>query len=146
MFRSDRAPVEVGAGVRASILGKRGCRPGWIVLSLESLSATNDNCPVVEGGGANKPANHLFMCAEMNLADGESNKKKKCRRLESELRAHLATNESLHCAKGVVYLYAPGGIGRSKIAQCLPKLLPAPVTARNMRSCVALRDLAEELG
>jgi uncharacterized protein (DUF1697 family) len=45
----------------------------------------------------------------------------------------------------VFYLHAPEGIGRSKLAAKVEKLLGVPMTDRNWRTVCALRELAQEL-
>jgi uncharacterized protein (DUF1697 family) len=45
----------------------------------------------------------------------------------------------------VFYLHAPEGIGRSKLAAKVEKLLGVPMTDRNWRTVCTLRELAQEL-
>lgn len=52
--------------------------------------------------------------------------------------------EELHPGPGVVYLWYPNGAGRAKLTgAALERLLGVPITARNWRSVLALRDLAQ---
>jgi uncharacterized protein (DUF1697 family) len=44
----------------------------------------------------------------------------------------------------VLYLYAPDGVGRSRLAASAEKLLGAPVTNRNWTTVCKLRDIAQE--
>ena len=46
----------------------------------------------------------------------------------------------------IFYLHAPEGIGRSKLAARVEKLLGAAVTARNWRSVCAIMALAKQAG
>ena len=45
----------------------------------------------------------------------------------------------------VFYLHAPDGIGRSKLAARAERLLGVPMTDRNWRTVVKLREMANEL-
>jgi uncharacterized protein (DUF1697 family) len=42
-------------------------------------------------------------------------------------------------------LHTPDGIGRSKLAEKLPKYLPSPMTARNLRTIAALHAMLTDL-
>ena len=46
----------------------------------------------------------------------------------------------------VLYLHAPDGIGRSKLAAIIPKLMDVSVTARNHRTVAKLVDMATARG
>lgn len=55
----------------------------------------------------------------------------------------LATKTEQFALKGdLLYLYAPDGVGNSKLAEKLPKYLPKRYTARNLNSVRAVLDLA----
>lgn len=43
----------------------------------------------------------------------------------------------------VLYLHAPDGLGKSKFAEVLPRVLKVPATARNWRTVLALVDMAK---
>ncbi|MEZ6005367.1 MAG: DUF1697 domain-containing protein [Planctomycetota bacterium] len=58
------------------------------------------------------------------------------------LEALATETETLHQGKGVLYLHAPDGVGRSKLVARIDSLLPGPCTARNLRSCFEIADLA----
>ena len=47
---------------------------------------------------------------------------------------------------GVFYLHAPDGIGRSKLAANIEKLLGVPVTARNWRTVRKVMEMAQQHG
>lgn len=42
----------------------------------------------------------------------------------------------------VLYLHAPDGLGKSKFAEVLPRVLKVPCTARNWRTVLTLREMA----
>ena len=43
-------------------------------------------------------------------------------------------NEALYAGARAIYLHAPGGIGRSKLAEKIERLAGVPCTARNMNT------------
>jgi uncharacterized protein (DUF1697 family) len=47
---------------------------------------------------------------------------------------------------GVFYLHAPDGIGRSKLAANIEKLLGVPATARNWRTVHKVMEMAQQHG
>ncbi|MGL6209652.1 MAG: DUF1697 domain-containing protein [Paracoccaceae bacterium] len=54
----------------------------------------------------------------------------------------IAPSERWHLAEGVFYLHHPEGIGRSKLAERLGKVIPCDMTARNLRTVGALVEMA----
>ena len=56
----------------------------------------------------------------------------------------LATDTEEFALEGdLLYLYAPDGVGSSKLAEKLPKYLPKRYTARNLNSVQAVLDLVK---
>lgn len=55
-----------------------------------------------------------------------------------------APSETLHATPGVLWLHAPDGIGRSKLAQSMERRLSRPLTARNLKTVAAITALLEE--
>ena len=56
-----------------------------------------------------------------------------------------ASTERYHLGDGAFYLHAPDGIGRSKLAAKVERLLGVPMTDRNWRTVCTVRDLAKSL-
>jgi uncharacterized protein (DUF1697 family) len=54
-------------------------------------------------------------------------------------------SEKFHLSASVFYLYAPEGVGRSKLAASIEKLLGVPMTDRNWRTVCKLREMAAEV-
>lgn len=61
---------------------------------------------------------------------------------EAALGELAIDSEAFTLKDGIFYLYAPEGIGRSKLAEKLPRYLPKRHTARNLNSVKAILDLA----
>jgi uncharacterized protein (DUF1697 family) len=61
---------------------------------------------------------------------------------EAALRALALPGDRWHIGPRRFTLHTPGGYGTSKLAEKLPRLLPAPMTARNLRTIAALAALA----
>ncbi|MER9653019.1 DUF1697 domain-containing protein [Mesorhizobium sp. M0152] len=54
--------------------------------------------------------------------------------------------ESFEIKRDVLYLHAPGGLGKSVFAGLLPRTLKVPGTARNWRTVLALLEMAGQAG
>jgi uncharacterized protein (DUF1697 family) len=53
-------------------------------------------------------------------------------------------SEQFHLREGVLYLHAPEGVGRSRLAANIEKLLGVPATGRNWRTVCKIREMASE--
>ena len=56
-----------------------------------------------------------------------------------------ADSEAYEITDELMYLYAPEGIGRSKMVEKLGRAIKADMTARNLNTVETLRDMATEL-
>jgi uncharacterized protein (DUF1697 family) len=63
----------------------------------------------------------------------------------AQLESLKAGSEEFALRKKVFYLYAPAGIGRSKLAAGAEKALGVPVTARNWNTINKLVEMVDEL-
>lgn len=119
---ADAIAARLGAGISAAF----GIAPAVFVLPEAALAAALDH-----GFGAADPARvHAFFladkAADVDLARAE---------------ALRAASETFVLRPGLLLLSAPEGIGRSKLAEALPRLIGCPITARNLRSVAALLAL-----
>jgi len=61
---------------------------------------------------------------------------------EQALRALALPGDGWHIGPRCFTLHTPGGFGTSRLAERLPRLLPAPMTARNLRTVAQLDAMA----
>ncbi len=61
----------------------------------------------------------------------------------AEVAAVAQADEAIRLIGNTLYLHAPAGIGRSKLAEKLPSMLGAEVTVRNLRTARKIVALAE---
>ena len=115
------AKIEKGYGFDVSV----------IVLSIQSLQKAMASNPFPEGEQDPKTL-HLFFLSEPltdpDIANIETIKK---------------DSEQFQLTDQVFYLYAPDGIGRSKLAANVEKALGVVTTARNWRSTNKILSMAE---
>lgn len=114
-----------------AIFAARGFRPKVLVRRLSEISEAAAACPFDAAEGK---ALHFFFL-ESTPTDPD------LRTLE-ELKSG---SEEFSLGSGVFYLHAPGGIGRSRLAERVERALGVAVTARNWNTVRKLLTLGEEL-
>ena len=123
VFRSKKVSVSVlSRNVSAAVKKSRGFEPGVQLLEVDELARAVASNPFPEAEPDPKTL-HLGFLAE-------APKKPNLKALES-LRAQ---RESFVLKNNVFYLYAPDGIGRSKLAAKAESLIGVSMTARNWRT------------
>ncbi len=137
VFEADEAdPTVIARSVSGAIEGEFGFRPTTFVLTVDELRDAIEANPFRDDVAEPKYM-HLSFRARQS---GEATKAG-----EADLAAlaELATQgERFECTERVFYLHAPNGIGRSKVAAKLAKHVPGEMTARNLRSCLKILELA----
>jgi len=117
-------PKDVAEIISSLIKTEFGFKPSVLVLTVSEYKKALDGNPYPEAEEQPK-AVHLYFLEQRAL---EPNIEKL-----TELKA---TSETFHLTDAVFYLHAPDGIGRSKLAAKVEKILGVPTTARNWRSAV----------
>lgn len=109
-----------------------GFRPQILLLTLaqfEQAAATN---PFAYAQSEPKTLHLFFLAEPPNKVDFET------------LNQLKKDSESYELKEQVFYLHAPDGIGRSKLAEKVEKLLGVPTTARNWNTVSKLLSLANQ--
>jgi len=108
-------------------------RPAVMLLTTSQLVAAKDDNPFPEG--TRDPATlHFFFLSDLPAGYDES-----------VLQAMSGPNERFQLRGKVFYLFAPDGIGRSKLAANIEKKLGVATTARNFRTVDKLWQLVGEV-
>ncbi len=119
----------------ADIIEKRhGFKPDVLILSPNRLKTAIEDNPYPEAHAEPKTLHLSFLASPPTAPNIESLTKIK------------SPTERFHLADDVFYLHAPDGIGRSRLAANVEKLLGVPATGRNWRTVQKLMELAEEQG
>lgn len=131
VFSSSKKSVKnIAADISSTISKAKGFEPTVLLLTdrhLQDAIATN---PYDTSSGK---ALHFFFLAQPP-------KKPNIERLES-LKTAI---EQFTLTKSVLYLYAPDGIGRSRLAAAVEKSLGIPVTARNWNTVAKLAEMVKQ--
>ena len=113
-----------------------GFAPKVMLLSVDDLQSALSNCPYLEVDGESVEGKsvHFYFCeSEPELGSLGSEK----------LESLCAESEQYSLIGSVFYLYAPDGIGRSKLAAKVEGCLGVGLTARNLNTVRKVLDLSE---
>ena len=134
VFQSKTLNTSTLADKISAVINKKyGFAPHVFVLQLRDIKRAVVSNPFPEAESAPKSLHVYFLAA--------TPKKGVLEDLESIKR----DSESI-CLKGKnLYLHAPEGVGKSKLAMSAEKKLGVPVTARNWRTVCKLLEMAEQL-
>ena len=122
----------LGERVASTIEERHGFRPRVLVFPADHLRSAMDANPF-PGAEAEPRRLHLFFLA-CTPDDPD----------ESAIRESAASSERWAIRGDVFFLHAPDGIGRSKLARSVERLLGVPATARNWRTLSKLRAMLGE--
>lgn len=118
--------------IATEMLQTFGFQPHILLLTLEGFSQAAANNPFVHAQSEPKTLHVFFLAEPGNHGNLEG------------LAALKKDNESFELIDQVFYLHAPDGIGRSKLAEKVEKLLAVPTTARNWNTVSQLLRLAHQ--
>ncbi len=110
---------------------EHGFSPQVLLLAASELRRAVAENPFADATSAAKELHLWFLAAAPQEPDLDGLQKVK------------VASESFVLAGRVFYLHAPEGIGRSKVAQRVEKLLGVPATARNWRTVTKILELAK---
>ncbi|MFO1203461.1 MAG: DUF1697 domain-containing protein [Tabrizicola sp.] len=130
VFDSDLAAGELEAMIRDGIAARFGFAPETFVLTAAEIAEALQDHPFA---GAEGKAVHVVFLRETPAPD------------EAALRALAQSGDGWHVGPRRFTLHTPGGFGTSKLAEKLPRLLPQPMTARNLRTVAELDRMARDL-
>jgi uncharacterized protein (DUF1697 family) len=126
VFETDLAAPVLEPMIRDAVAARFGFAPETFVLTADEIAAALTDHPFA---AAEPNRVHVFFLRETPAPD------------DAALRALALPGDGWHVAPRRFTLHTPGGIGTSKLAEKLPKLLPVPMTARNLRTVAALHGM-----
>jgi len=116
----------------AAVKKRHGFDPYVLILELEAIKKAMAENPFPDAE-ADPGSLHLgFLASTPKNPD------------LGKLAALKKQSERFHLSEKVFYLYAPEGVGRSKLATSAEKLLGVTMTDRNWRTVGKVREIAEE--
>lgn len=134
VFRSDMADAaDLAPRITAAIEAAHGFAPHVLLLTGDDLRHAAASNPYPQATAEPKTL-HLYFLAEAPANPDLA--------MLEDVRGE---NERFELHDRVFYLYAPDGIGRSKLADKVGKALDVPQTARNWRTVDRLLRMADEV-
>ncbi|QTR44808.1 DUF1697 domain-containing protein [Thiothrix litoralis] len=131
VLQAEQSRDELAEAISAKIAEARGFNPKVLLLEVMELEAAAANNPFPTEDGK---ALHLFFMETIPPSPD----------LE-KLTALKSTSEDFRLYQNVFYLYAPDGIGRSKLAAKVESILGVPTTARNWNTVSKLLAMVKLL-
>lgn len=126
VFDSDLAAPDLETLIRDAIAARYGFAPETFVLMADEIRDALTDHPFA---GAEGNRVHVFFLRQSPQPD------------EAALRALAQPGDGWHIGPRRFTLHTPGAFGTSKLAEKLPRILPAPMTARNLRTVAALHAM-----
>jgi uncharacterized protein (DUF1697 family) len=134
VFQSNTTDVQkLSNAISTAVATSHGFSPRVLLLLAQALREAIASNPFPDGVAEPKTL-HLFF-----LASSPANPK------VEHLASLRAVREEFRLIDKVLYLHAPDGIGRSKLAANVEKAMGVPATARNWRSALKILSMAEDL-
>ena len=134
VFESKEKNVsQLSKQIGAEIKKSRGFEPHVLLLTLEEMEKAIKNNPFPEGEQAPKTLHVGFLTSTPKTPNLKA------------LEALQANGEQFKLLDDIFYLYAPEGIGRSKLAASSERLLGVPLTDRNWGTVRKIMAMAKEL-
>jgi uncharacterized protein (DUF1697 family) len=118
------------AKLSAAIDKKRGFAPHVLILDANEFAKLAAANPYPEAEPEPRSLHLFFLDAKPAVANLKS------------LESFRGPTERFELHKTVLYLHAPDGIGRSKLAASVERKLGVPITARNWRTVCKLLEIA----
>lgn len=134
LFRSGLSAAKIEAVIGDGVETTFGFRPSLFLITLKHLEKVLTENPYKAHEHKGKAQHVFFFKAPPNKVDRELMDS-----LKAESEDYTVTDE-------LMYLYAPDGVGRSKLVEKLGRAIKADMTARNLNTVETLRDMAKDAG
>lgn len=131
VFGSDKAVAELEELLAAAVQQSFGFTPSIIMRSVAELQSALASNPFAGRVTEGKQLHLFFLDEPASTYD------------EIKLRELAVASEDFALIGRVFYLFAPEGIGRSRLAEKMEPYFPRRMTARNLNSVAAIVALAE---
>ncbi len=127
VFRSDRLPSELTSEIAEAVMQEHGFRPQLLLLDETQFRSAVKNIPF----DCDKGLHLFFLLTPAASPDME------------RLDALKSASERYQLGEQVFYLYAPDGIGRSRLVSQLESNLAVGVTGRNWNTVKRVMGMVE---
>ncbi len=125
-------PGDFASGFSAAIEVACGFRPPVLAFHADAWRDVIDHCPFLREADEAPKSVQVFMLAEEPSAEALA-----------DLSARDFGADKWMLRGRAVYLHLPNGLGRSKLATSIERILKVPMTGRNWSTMLALEELIE---
>jgi uncharacterized protein (DUF1697 family) len=132
VFRSDTDMAKLSTKIGAAIRKSHGFTPKVLLLDALKLQKTIRENPFPDGEAAGNTLHANFLASVPPKPD------------LAGIEKIRAPSERCELKGDVFYLYAPDGIGRSRLAANMERLLGVPMTGRNWNTVHKLQEMVQE--
>ena len=133
VFQSEETNASLlSSEISAAIKKRHGLEPRVLLLESGEMEKVIESNPFREAESEPKTLHVFFLASVPKDPDLDA------------LESFKSDDERFALTGGALYLHAPDGIGRSKLAANAEKLLGVPVTARNWRTVCKVMAMAEQ--
>ena len=129
LFTADGTAEEIAQRIAAGITAEFGLDVPVLVLSEAEMRAVLAGCPFPPDAGK---AVHAFLCYDTPQLDHDA------------VETLRVSSEEVTVVDRTVWLYAPDGIGRSKLAAKLERFIGAEATARNLNTLQKMVEMLDQ--
>ena len=135
VFRhAEKGSSRLAARISTAICESHGFKPDVLLLTTDQLENTVASNPFPDAESEPSKLHVLFLAAVPDNPNAD------------KIEGLRAESERLAVQSDVVYLHAPDGIGRSRLAAGLEKALGVAGTGRNWRSVNKILEMAQQCG
>jgi uncharacterized protein (DUF1697 family) len=120
----------ISTAITGAVEQQFGFTPPVLTLTKAELQHALGNNPYSDADNALKSVHLFFMDQAAQINTDRMNNLK-------------ADSEDFTIARGVIYLHAPNGIGRSKLVAKIDSCVDVPITARNLNSATKITAMAD---
>jgi len=131
VFSASADPIALSARITSTIEERFGFAPQVLLLTVERFAAIASANPYPEAEAIPKFLHVWFLTEKAGNPDIDA------------MNSIKAENERFTLTDDALYLHAPDGIGRSRLAAKIDRHLGVSTTARNWRTVMKLLDLAK---
>jgi uncharacterized protein (DUF1697 family) len=133
VFRSRRKSEGLARSISKAIEKRFGFAPFVLVMPAATFEGIADANPYAAKAAEPKHVHTLFLAGPANDADLQ------------RMRERKSSTEEFTLTDAAVYLHAPDGIARSKLANEMERHLGVSATARNQRTVEKLQAMLVEM-
>ena len=124
---------QLSNNISIEISKRRGFQPFILLLGIKEIEKAIANNPFPEGENDPKALHVGFLASAPKNPDLKT------------LESFRSASERFRLIDKVYYLHAPEGVGRSKLAANIERLLGVSITDRNWRTVCKIMEMAKEL-